>query len=630
MPIMFIRRTLWGLGAIVFAIALGSLVLSAIAGRQLVQSSLVQELSALTGRPVAIEGAVTIRVFPTLEAELKNVSIRDWQSNDDEPALFEAETITLGLSPRAAIRGKVNIQSMTLQQPRLNLPAGDRSSIWQGSGRIGAAFRRAQGSLSNNPDELAFVASRGQSFGRLTIESGSVVKLGESQALLSSLDGYLSWNASTDAMALSGTGIWNGEAISINGRIGDMIHLAAGRTTTVEMNVQSKPVQTSFQGTATLKPSLYLDGLAGMEFPSGRQLEVWLGTDFPLGDLGGPFKTSGTIKGDLNRWTFNDAAFSLEETEGRGNLTFVTEKERRKLSGTFDLDAFNMADFAQIMMPLEFKAPPIGVQPAIALTADTKQSAMDIDLRVSAERAFANGFVLTDIAATAQRSGNFSAFDINNAEIFGGIVQFAMRVSNKDNGQAPQTELRILAENIDGTQFAQSNVAFAGFPRATTTLSAILRGEGDQFQSVFDSANGSISFRTGQGTMNGLSLSTFVKNLRSGRFFELKDRVQKESGQFSFNNLDAKGVFDNGSIRFENIAVGLDRANIKLDGLASLSNQSLAMSGTVTLDDNHPLYVKPQIIKPETDIKKEVIRFFIGGDYHQAFVSPMPARPIGN
>lgn len=616
MPVRYVRRIVWiVIGLLVLAMA-GSLALSGLAGRTLLQSTLIQSLNEMTGRRVTLDGPVRISVFPDLAAELDLVRISDWSARSDDPPLLMAERMVLRLAPRAALRGIVDIEGITLTRPVITLPVMKGAVTIPPGGRIWGAIAEARRMLAQNPEEVRFANSRGLGPGSITLIDGRLGAQGEDDAL-TGLNGSVTWNGSNDQLSLSLDAVWRGERLQLTGKTSDAVHLAAGRTTPLQFALTSAPAELSFDGAVTLKPTLFLDGNGTLAMTSGMRASQWIGIDSPLSRLAASVNLRGSLRGSKTSWSLGDAEFEFDKTSGRGALNLVTDETQSTLSGSLALDELDLSALTALMSPMQLTDAQTGNSSA----GSGKGSRVAVDLRLSAARAAFGSFVFTDVAASVQQRDAMTAFDINNAEIYGGTLQLAVR--SNQSGTPRTTELRILAEDIDGAAMAVAMPQLAMMPSAPLTASMILHGDGQTLTDFVKSADGSLSVRSGSGRINGMTLATLVSQVRKAEFFQLKPVPGISS---PLKVLEAKANVTNGEIRFEKATIRPDdTSEIRFQGLASLSNQDLALVGTIELAPLNPL--RDKTTDNTGDDAPEILTFFMGGGVQSVFVSPVINQP---
>src|SRR5690606_38390753 len=94
-----------------------------------------------------------------------------------------------------------------------------------------------------------------------------------------------------------------------------------------------------------------------------------------------------------------------------------------KVTGTLAFKSLDLPSFLAAFTPL-----PPDPKSAETSISTSEANGFNLDLRLSAAAATAGSIKLSDIAATAQVKDGLAAFDISDAQAFGGNIQFGMRV----------------------------------------------------------------------------------------------------------------------------------------------------------------------------------------------------------
>ena len=616
----FVRRlALWAIFAMAL-VAVGSIMISVLAGGRLVQSSLIAELNALTGRQVQADDRVRVSIFPDLTAELSNVVIRDWMAVGDEPPLMTAETMTLTLSARDALDGRAVIEAIDLKSPRLIVPMRDGSPEFAAGGRIDAAFRNAIRMRNANPDEVRFAPSRQNGIATIVIRDGEIGFSNDPTAAITGIDARLRWTLSSDALAASGQAVWQGVPLEFEGRISDLIHLVAGRSVEAAIRISSNPVQLSYSGLLTRQPSLFLDGSFSMAFDTLERLEDWSGMRAPLGGLESQIALSGPLKGEASRWTVTDATLRLDETNGRGSLTLSNLGNTATLVGTLDLDALDLVDLSALVLPGDI---PQLEDEADGLEGDAEGERdinLALDLRISAGTARFGTIVFNDVAATARRHGDGASLDVNDADALGGMVQLAIRTEIEEGARV--AEVRVLGEDIDMAQLRALNPDLALVPTGTGNISLIARGPLLPWPDAARSLDGSVAVRISNGSWSRIDGNALIDNLRKGGFFSLfANGDGAVSAPLAFSALEGKTILRGGDLMIERLNVTSPTSTLALSGVASVVNQSLALNGQLTLADNHPRHLAAADNATTPPTNSNQLGFFLGGDALRAFVA---------
>jgi AsmA protein len=233
---------------------------------------------------------------------------------------------------------------------------------------------------------------------------------------------------------------------------------------------------------------------------------------------------------------------------------------------------------------------------------------LDLDLRLSAARATAGQLTLMDVAATAQIKDGLGAFDISDASAFGGIIQAGFRVDQR--GDNDQAEFRFLATDIDLQPFGTAAGLDGMLPQAKGTISTIIAGPADEWETLFARAEGSASVKVGPGTMPGIDIEAFRQRAGQGGFFPLRDIPR---GTMAFDKAEFRATIARGIARLDVAKVEQPRQTIALTGILPLVGRGIALSGAILPRGT-----------PEAPASAEPLAaFFVGGSWNAPFVSPI-------
>jgi AsmA protein len=255
------------------------------------------------------------------------------------------------------------------------------------------------------------------------------------------------------------------------------------------------------------------------------------------------------------------------------------------LSGTLDFDSLDLAMLTQLFEP-DKKLP----------NSDTPKIATDV--RISAKTASFGALSLNNVAASLQNSSSANTLDIHDATAFGGTLQMSLK---KQSGTGAKTELRILADDIETKSLEILGLQFTGLPQARASLSAIFHAPQSNWDSFFEEAEGTVKVRLGAGTMPGLNANQMVRALRKGGFFALKAEAPSV---LSFTELNAEASLAQGTLQFNPLRIGLDKAALLLTGTYAVKDQSIALTGALDLEKGHA----------EAPNGAESLKVFFGGN----------------
>lgn len=614
MPPPLVRRGIWIIGAAAVIVVLAFTILPYIASTRIVRDRIAWEMGAWSGYRVAIEGNPRIVVWPKFRAILTDVNLSDW-SEANEPPVIEAESVEIDLSAMAALRGDVVFSAARLIRPTLRVTRSEKGLLlptMPSGGRIARSIDTARSLVSADPTNPDASKMPSDPFGSIEFKDGRVVTPveGKDTEILTSLNGKVNWGALNASGQFSATGIWRGESISIDMASAKPLLLFAGGTAPVTVSFKSAPATFSFDGIASLSQNAYLDGAAKFAAPSLRRMLEWSQAGIAPGAPSGPVSVASKITASVGRVKFESAEIVLNNNPGMGVLDFSFADARPVMSGTLAFETLNLRSFLQTFTPL---APSRGQGARDANTEFANR--LDLDLRLSAAHASAGAIQLSDVAATAQVKNGLAAFDISDATAFGGIVQASLRMDRKPQGA--QTEIRLLASNVDGAGFGAAAGMTRLVPTGKGTVSIILKGPGMTWDSILENADGSVSASFGAGNLTGLNLPAFLKRSEQGGFFALDDVAD---GTVAVDGVEFKATISKGVARIDKAEAASPRSKIWLTGIVPYTGRGLALSGGIVQPNQTAAPAEGQSATTPRQAS-----FFVGGTWNTPFISPVRA-----
>ncbi|RST87042.1 AsmA family protein [Aquibium carbonis] len=611
MPSKAAKRTIWIFaGLAVFALGFIALI-PYVASTQIVRNRIASELSAWSGYRVVLSGIPSLHVWPSFHAELADVSLQEW-GRPDEPPVLRAERIDIELSPIAALRGEIAFTKVALLRPVLRVSDQDSAipfPVPPRGGRMLRAIETARAVVDENPAQPDTARMPSDPLGALEFVDGRVLRVdadGEHE-VLSSITGRGAWNTLQRPASVSLKAIWRGEGIAVEAGVQQPLALLAGGNSRVSVSLSSSPLTGSFEGLATFSRRGFVDGVAKLSSPSLRRALEWSRADISPGAVTGNASISGRLIGDAQRMKLEGAQLSFGGHPGNGLLDFSFAGAMPALSGTLAFQSLDMRAFlgAFVQLPDEqgrWNGP---------IELDFSRQ-LQLDLRLSAARATAGQIELGQLAATAQINEGLAAFDISDSTAFGGAVQASLRIDRRD---ADQAEIRFLASDVDFRAFGAATGLGAALPQAKATISAIISGPADNWESMLAGGGGSISVKLGQGSVAWFDLDAFRERASTGGFFPLRDMP---AGTIAFESAEFRSTVMSGVARLDTAKVKQARQVIAFTGILPLVGQGIALSGTILPRDPAEA-VEP---KPTAQIAP-LAAFFVGGSWRSPFVSPI-------
>lgn len=599
MRFSIVRRGVVALAALLLLALMFVALLPWVASTQIVRDRIAHELSLWSGYRVTLGEAPVLDVWPTFKATLNDVAFNEWARNDNPPVL-EADRLEVSLSALAALRGNVVISAVTMYRPLLrltiegavvDLPASP------GGGRMMRAVDSARAIVASNPNNPDQSALPGDNFGTVEFVDGRIVVLGgDAGDGITSLNGRIAWPSLDRAARVTATGIWRGENITVEARLRPLL-LLAGANTQVFASLKSSLLETSFDGIANLAGDAYFEGQASLASPSLRRMLEWSKTDIAPGAAIGAVSIASRVQGTAKRLRLDSVALTLGGNPSRGVLEVSFADPVPAISGTLAFERLDLRSFLAAFTPLASSSGNIYDQ------IDTGFSEqLSLDLRLSATTATLGSVALTNLAASTQVKGNLAAFDISDAEAFGGSVQAGVKV---DMGTESKTvEMRLMANEVDAQALAKAAGAERLLPQGRANISVMLKGAGRDWNTVMGNTEGTVSATLGQGSLQGIDLAKFTERVSAGGFFPLTD---VNGGAVALRAADLKANVRGGVARIEKGDLLLDGKVISMVGIVPYFGRALALSGYLAPRGEDGTHGDPDM------------SFFIGGAWDAPF-----------
>ena len=612
MPSPLIRRGIWIIGAAVVLVALAFAALPYIASTRIVRDRIAWEMGALSGYRVTIGEAPHIVIWPKFRAVLSDVQLSEWGQKAGPPVV-EAESVEIDLSAMAALRGDIVFSATRLVRPTLRVgqvAKGVFLPAMPSGGRIAFSIDKVRGLIATDPTNPDISKLPSDPFGTVEFRDGRIVTTegGKDTEILTSLNGKASWAALNSGAQFSASGIWRGESVSVEMASAAPLLLFAGGAAPVSVSFKAAPATFSFAGTASLAQNAYLDGTAKFAAPSLRRVLEWSQAGMAPGAPTGSVSISSKITAGAGRIKFDNAEISLSNNPGTGAFDFSFADARPVMAGTLAFETLELHSFLSAFTPLALPGGPATKEADASLA-----NRLDLDLRVSAAHATAGVIQLADVAATAQVKNGLAAFDISDATAFGGSVQASLRMDRKPQGA--QTEVRLLASNVDGAGFGAAAGMAQLVPTGKGNVSIILKGPGMTWDSILENADGSLSASFGAGNLTGFNLPAFLKRNDQGGFFALEDVAD---GTVAVDGVELKATISKGVARIDKAEAVSPKSRIWLTGIASYAGRGLALSGGVV----QPNQTAAPTEGPSATMPKQT-SFFVGGTWSTPFISPI-------
>lgn len=582
----------------------------------LVRVAIERELTSFVGRTVILDGELELDLFPSPKARINNVRIPS--RNDSQVNTLTINRIEVDISLITILSRNPRFTAYKLDGPQLTLQrhAGGTLNWPDILGRVSAATQQAKAALNVYNESQSETASEPtkqvidllpDSFpsrmGIVTFTSGTIVLEGETGKepfKLTALGGTINWGDLESAASTKISGVYNGQPVGIEGQVQRPLALLAGDRSNVRLTGTSDLGVFNFEGAIGFLRTFFADGRIDVSAPALSPLVEWLDSGYdPSGNIT-ELSFAGAMQITNRKARFDSLDIQMDKNIGKGLLEVSFPlNEKPLISGTFDFSALNLKDIINVFI----KVPDSG----LSSLQESEFKLIDqirTDIRISAATANIGKLSLTDLAATAQISGETAIFDIGDVHLFGGNFQSQINITRQENAKRTM-QFKLNGSQID-TSLADQAIGLPSIiPLGKADFTFSSQSEIASWRHMAQTTEGTISFKMDNGTARNFAASTLLKSENSGQFFTLSD---EQGGNDVFNTLEFYGHLSDGVVTIRDTVVTYPTGIINFVGVAPYRSSGIALTAIAT----------PQT----TDANDaEAKRFFIGGSWDRAFAT---------
>ena len=498
-----------------------------------------------TGLTSHVAGGVAFSLLPRPRVRLEGVTI----GSDAGSLLFETPLMKGDLRILPLIAGRFEIEALTLIGPKLIVATG---------GVTGDA-------AADTPLQIADLAK----FGVMTIAGGqfSVQTEGEPPRLIfSKIDGVLDPSNLPAQVSFVGGAVWNGERGAVEALIGKPDQFIEGGMSPATVKIVSRIADVTLDGTLQGGAKWQFDGRVAGASANPRALMQKLQFNPALpGDLA-KASLSGTLRMTRQALAISDASLSLDNNSFRGSLAVRSDGGRPLVSATLASPSLvYTAEQGVTLSPRtdgQWRRDPLSFD-ALAL--------VDMDLRLSAQRARVGRVSLTSAGMAIMISDGKLDLSLGAAQAYGGRVKGQLLMTPIHNGHDLKGTLTFT--NVDVGAFLRD---VSRTPRITGTASGevSMQSAGETVARHMETADGKIRLSVKNGELAGMDAE---QALRRSEKRPLSVPTEVRLGSTSFQSADIIAGISHGVVVIDRghvygYGVGLD-----IGGAINLSDQNMRL-----------------------------------------------------
>ncbi|HEY0122190.1 MAG TPA: AsmA family protein [Rhizobium sp.] len=567
----------------------------------LVRSGIEKALSDWTGYRAQIEGDPTLEFWPTPRVTLNQVSIREPTKNGK--VLGHVDSLSADFSLFAALRGRAHFHEFHFLRPTIYIRRDESGLIdWTNEGLLSKAIERVE--TSSNQD-VPMQREQDADIGTLTIEDGSVEMTDDRTGNIYKTNGVnadIAWPRLSQPMTAVILARLNGQDVKIDFNSTQPLLLFAGKSVDARTSFSSPLITWTYTGVTSISDFSALAGNLDLSVPNVPSFLAWSGEHLPAANTLQNVSLNADIVAIQNGLRFNNLNFKVNDSAASGVMDLsYTAAGKPKISGTLAFDQMNLNPFlAAFSMRL-------AADTAIdALLNGNPLQRLDLDMRMSSNKAVLGPFQFDNIGASLLVAGGKAKFDIGDSGFEGGELTAHLEVTQGDFDGGGKLQISIRDADFGGL-FTRLKLV-GPLPLTTGSLDLSLGTSKPIWAANLGDVAGKMHFSAAAGSFRQLNISAFRAFAADKAFFRMSDIADTA---FDFDSLDVDASFAKGSAEVHSAKITGRNETVTLNGVVPFRSNGLALSGAI------------EASSPADASDLPMLPFFIGGTWPDPVISPV-------
>lgn len=529
--------------------------------RNALHQAIEAQIRAMTGLDLVVKGSIEVSVFPGSYVSFHDVRLKS--SEAPNPALG-VDTLTANLRLLPLLLHRFEIANILLLRPHINVVhTADGDSNWT---PFIDTIARTMKPGADNP----------LSFSEIRIEDG-VLNYEDATSRISEqlddIDLSLAWPSISRSFAVTGQLNWRGERVDGSISVSDFVAALSGNRSGLKARLASAPLKLAFDGTATNRTSMMMEGTLSIDSPALRNALRWAGQAPPGNGGFGRFALLARANVVGASVALTNVNIELDGNVAEGVLTWANNG-RQTLQATL---AAGTLDFTPYISTFRLLAS--GARDWNRQVFDLNSlSSTDLDMRLSAAKVTIGTSKLGHTAFGANLRDGALALSVGEAQIYGGIARGSFGIARSDSTadikaqfQFTDVDLQALA----GELFGITKLSGHG------NLNVSLVASGSSPFELAQSLDGNAILTGHDGAISGFNVEQLLKRLERR---PLSGGGNFRAGSTPYSNLTIAVKFADGIATAEDIHVEGPAAHLTLTGTASVPAREYDMKGVVSLN----------------------------------------------
>ena len=559
-------RALRVAGFVAVALGLGAAIAPWTVSRHALREEIAAQLRSSLGVYVFVEGPSTFALLPSPHVRLGRVNFVEPQA----ALVLKTENLTGQLRWLPLLAGRLELQRAELLRPQLTVDIDARPMTTAG------AVVRAADAKPATPEAVRADRAR---LGIVSFIDGSAVlrRGGAEVETIDHIDATLDWPTVSSPAALDGGATWRGQRAAVSLWIARPSEALRGEASRLTFQLKSPALTASANGEALFGARPRFEGRLVASTDSLRDVVQVLRGAIPLPLALGPASLDAKADAGAKGVDLAGVRLKLDNSAYEGSLSWRTDDERPRLSGTLATSALDLRDLLRNLPALvgrdgHFSREQIGWR---------DQNALDIDLRLSAARAVYDRLQARDVAgALLLRAGRLEA-SLVDASLYKGTLKALLVMAPGDTG-AVEMKSVVEARDVDigalgWDRFGATKIAGAA------SVNLTIDGAGASADQIARSLKGRGDIDFGKGEIVGIDVSRVLRRIEKR---PLASGLDISSGRTPFTSARLAADISGGVATVTDGLVQGEGFAMTLSGAAQIPDRQIALHANVAATDS--------------------------------------------
>ena len=511
--------------------------------------------SAALGREVQIRGPIHLSIYPDIGLRLSDVSVAN-PAGTRNPEMITAGSVIVGANIGPLLSGQLQVTQLTLQDAKIDLETGAGGVPNWSFGEEPAAGHRADAAALTSIG-FAHVALRHSDIAWQDTRSGATALFKDVSVSLDMPD--VARPTLSLPLTLDGSLTYNGERLTINGRLENFGALMGGRSTSARLSIGSNIINAGFEGMIGKES---VSGALKLGAHSVRSFAAWLGNPLPPGNGFGLVALEGTFASRDGVYSLSHAHLAFDSMNLNGDFSIDTKPQKLTLHGSATIDRIDVNPY---LAPGQ-SDDTIVAQKARAANPDAPLAlsglrSMDAQLTLVLGGLVLPHMKLDQAVVKANLADGVLKTELTSLVAFGGKGKAALTVDASGSEPAFHQSLE-----ISGVKAKPFLAELAGVNKiaGSGAMHFDLSSHGRTPREILSHLDGKGDINVSDGSLEGADLAAVAHLLGTVLSGEVPPAAVGQTAQTPFRNLSASFVLDSGVMHSRDMR--LMNSDVEIDG----------------------------------------------------------------